>query len=125
MLLISFVRLTVTWIDGLHLVREENERRVKQVLVELGEDLRLLAEREVEELQLPMRDADIQRLCKQSQTRALQGSVSTSFFYYYCHKRQFSSCVKRSFIVAQTFAKSETKDDFSTMTGDLAGHDTT
>lgn len=58
--------------------REENERRVKQVLVELGEDLRLSAEREVEELQLPMRDADIQRLCKQSQTRALQGSVNSS-----------------------------------------------
>jgi hypothetical protein len=56
--------------------REENERRVKQVLVELGEDLRLSAEREVEELQLPMRDADIQRLCKQSQTRALQGYES-------------------------------------------------
>jgi len=82
MLLVSFVRLKVTWIDGFHFIREENERRVKQVLVELGEDLRLLAEREVEELQLPMRDADIQRLCKQSQTRALQGSVISSFFYY-------------------------------------------
>ena len=42
--------------------------------MELGQDLRLSAEREVEELQLPMRDADIQRLCKQSQNRVLQRS---------------------------------------------------
>jgi hypothetical protein len=65
--------------DGLLLVREENERRVKQVLVELGQDLRLSAEKEVEELQLPMRDADIQRLCKQSQNKVLQRSVRCSF----------------------------------------------
>lgn len=56
--------------------REENERRVKQVLVELGQDLRLSAEKEVEELQLPMRDADIQRLCKQSQNKVLQSYES-------------------------------------------------
>lgn len=56
--------------------REENERRVKQVLVELGDDLRLSAEREVEELHLPMRDADIERLCKQCQNRVLQGYES-------------------------------------------------
>lgn len=56
-----------------NIIREENERRVKQVLVELGDDLRLSAEREVEELHLPMRDADIERLCKQCQNRVLQG----------------------------------------------------
>lgn len=72
-------KLTAPLIDGLLLLREENERRVKQVLVELGQDLRLSAEKEVEELQLPMRDADIQRLCKQSQNKVLQRLVRCSF----------------------------------------------
>lgn len=56
--------------------REENERRVKQVLMELGQDLRLSAVKEMEQLQLPMRDADIQRSCKQCQNRFLQGYES-------------------------------------------------
>lgn len=66
------------------LIREENERRVKQVLVELGEDLRLSAEKEVESLHLPMRDAEIQRLCKQSQTRVLQGSENILWLFSMC-----------------------------------------
>lgn len=57
---------------------------MKQVLVELGEDLRLSAEKEVESLHLPMRDAEIQRLCKQSQTRVLQGSESNIFCLFLC-----------------------------------------
>lgn len=52
--------------------REENERRVKQVLVELGEDLRIAAEKEVEGLPLPMRDTEIERLCKQAKSSVLQ-----------------------------------------------------
>ncbi len=52
--------------------REENERRVKQVLVELGEDLRIAAEKEVEGLPLPMRDTEIERFCKQAKSSVLQ-----------------------------------------------------
>jgi hypothetical protein len=52
--------------------REENERRVKQVLVELGEDLRIAAEKEVEGLPLPMRDTEIEHFCKQAKSSVLQ-----------------------------------------------------
>lgn len=88
------------FVEEIFPLREENERRVKQVLVELGDDLCLGAEKEVEGLQLPMRDAEIQRLCKQAQNAVLQRFVlhlsssylpkfllNTLFFY---HERPFS-----------------------------------
>lgn len=55
---------------------------MKQVLMELGQDLRLSAVKEMEQLQLPMRDADIQRSCKQCQNRFLQGSVNRYFLIF-------------------------------------------
>lgn len=66
---------------------------MKQVLVELGEDLRLSAEREVEELQLPMRDADIQRLCKQSKRGLFKGRL-TALLLGYLYVYRSSICYR-------------------------------
>ncbi|KAJ7542416.1 hypothetical protein O6H91_10G105500 [Diphasiastrum complanatum] len=53
--------------------REENDRRVKEVLVLLSEGLRNTAEKAIANLQLPMREADLQNHCTKAIKDALQG----------------------------------------------------
>lgn len=45
------------------LFREENERRVKDVLVRLGEGLHISASKKVQELKLPMSESSLQQVC--------------------------------------------------------------
>ncbi|KAL3683385.1 hypothetical protein R1sor_001407 [Riccia sorocarpa] len=46
--------------------REENDQRVREVLVLLGQGLRAAAEKEVERLSLPIRESDIKQRCDQA-----------------------------------------------------------
>ncbi|KAG6544110.1 hypothetical protein Mapa_014422 [Marchantia paleacea] len=52
--------------------REENDQRVREVLVLLGQGLRAAAEKEVDGLALPMRESDIQLRCNQAVKDSLQ-----------------------------------------------------
>ncbi|KAL2633978.1 hypothetical protein R1flu_005457 [Riccia fluitans] len=51
--------------------REENDLRVREVLVLLGQGLRTTAEKEVDRLSLPMRESDIKQRCDQETKNSL------------------------------------------------------
>eukprot|EP00249_Psilotum_nudum_P019648 c27358_g1_i1 orf=30-3086(+) len=53
--------------------REENEHRIREVLVRLGEGLRLAAEKRILECKLPMQEIKLQHQCNQAIRDALQG----------------------------------------------------
>lgn len=65
----------------IYLRREENDQRVREVLVLLGQGLRAAAEKEVDGLALPMRESDIQLRCNQAVKDSLQRYVSCPNFY--------------------------------------------
>ncbi|CAM6114295.1 unnamed protein product [Calypogeia fissa] len=52
--------------------RDENDQRVREVLVLLGQGFRVAAEKEMDDLLLPMRESDIQLRCKQASMDALK-----------------------------------------------------